>query len=698
MFNAKKSNSYIYHILFLLLISTISIFYNYHKQLFFRPQSIHAWRQADCASITLNYYQNNSNFFKPQVHNLTSDGGQSGYCATSEMPVLYYSVSLMYKLFGTHEFFIKFINFIIFFLGLFYLFKIINYITKQVFWAISFSILFFTAPVLVYYGNNFLTNVSALSFAIIGLYFFVRYSKEKRKKLLYKALLFFFFGGMFKITALMVFIAIIAYFLLEQIKIINVKDKIFSNSYKPFILISLFVFLVLGAWIFYAAIFNNCHDCYYFSTTIFPIWDMTSGKILNLINHVREFWLEDYFHNSVHILFILMFIFIIFNIKKIKSLNLIILIFLFLQSIVYVLLQFWTFYQHDYYIINQYIVPIFIVITFFELMNDNYKKVLKNKYLKIAFVLFIIVNIYHAESRVSERYSNSKNNYYKNNKDIYSITPYLREIGIKYSDKVIYIPDKSNVSLYLMNQIGWTQYRDARFNRSEAILYNRDSLGIQKSINNGAKYLIVRNVDQLSKYSYLQSFATNLVGHYNDVLIFDLLNKNNNFNYKKEYIDTIFCDAETIVDNKFITSDKDYYLENANTQTNEKAFEGKFSSKLTKDKMYGMTTTINNSKFGEGFIVNVWKQGANKAVIVASGPKETKFYVKSSEIIQKDSVTGWEKIELDFVIPKIMENKKLKIYLYNPSSETIYFDNFLIQRYKRANINLLINKKDYPLK
>ncbi len=698
MFNTKKSNSYIYHILFLLLISAISIFYNYHNQFFFRPQSIHAWRQADCASITLNYYQNNSNFFKPQVHNLTSDSGQSGYCATSEMPVLYYSVSLMYKLFGTHEFFIKFINFIIFFLGLFYLFKTINYITKQAFWAISFSILFFTAPVLVYYGNNFLTNVSALSFAIIGLYFFVRYSKEKRKKLLYKALLFFFLGGMFKITALTIFIAIIAYFLLEQIKIINIKNKIFSNSAKPFILISLFVFLVLGAWIFYATIFNNCHDCYYFSTTIFPIWDMTSEKILNLITHVREFWLEDYFHNSVHILFILMFIFIIFNIKKIKSLNLIILIFLFLQSIIYILLQFWTFYQHDYYIINQYIVPIFIVITFSELMNDNYKKVLKNRYLKIAFVLFLIFNIYHAESRVSERYSNFKNNYYKNNKDIYSITPYLREIGIRYSDKVIYIPDKSNVSLYLMNQIGWTQYRDARFNRGEAILYNRDSLGIQKSINNGAKYLIVRNVDQLSKYSYLQSFATNLVGHYNDVLIFDLLNKKNNFNYKKEYIDTIFCDAETVVDNKFVTSNKEYFLENTNTQTNEKAFEGKFSSKLLEDKMYGMTTTINNSKFGEGFTVNVWKQGANKAVIVASGPKETKFYVKSSEIIQKDSVTGWEKIELDFVIPKIMENKKLKIYLYNPSSETIYFDNFLIRRYKRANINLLINKKDYSLK
>lgn len=699
IFNPKKSKKYTYHILFLLLISVISIFYNYQNQLFFRPQSIHAWRQADCASITLNYYQSNSNFFKPQVHNLTSDKGQSGYCATSEIPILYYSVSLLYRMFGTHEFFIKLINFVILFLGLFYLFKTINYLTNQVFWAISFSVLFFTAPVLIYYGNNFLTNVSALSFAIIGLYFFVRFYTEKKKKLLYKALVFFLLAGMFKITALMIFIAIIAYFMIEQIKIINIKNKIFLNSIKPFILITSFIFLILGAWIYYVSTYNNCHDCYYFSTTIFPIWDMTPEKISNLITRVREFWLDDYFNKSVHILFILMFAFIMFNIKKIKPLNLIILIFLLLQSIVYVLLQFWTFYNHDYYVINQYIVPIFIVIVFSELMNANYKKVFNNRYVKIGFVFFLIFNIYHAESKVSERYSNWKNKYYKNNIDIYSITPYLREIGIKYSDKTIYIPDRSNVSLYLMNQIGWTQYADARFNRGEAVLYNRDSVGVKKSINNGAKYLIVRNVEQLSKFKYLQTFATNLVGKYNNVLIFDLLNPIKNFSYKKEYIDTIFCDAETITNNKFSTSNNEFFLENAKTQSNEKAFKGRFSSKLFHNKMYGMTTIIKDAQFGEGFTVNVWRYGNNDAVIVASGPKETKFYVKSSKVIKKDTISNWENIELDFSIPETMQNKELKIYLYNPNSETdVYFDNLLIRKYKRANSNLLTNKNKYSLK
>lgn len=126
----------LHQLLFLTLLISVSLYYGYHKTLSFRPQSVHAWRQADCASITLNYYKNGMNFFKPQVHNLTSDGGTTGYTATSEIPVLYYFSAFLYKIFGPHEMIIRLINMLIFF------------------WAYSICLSFF-----IFYSRTFFGQV-----------------------------------------------------------------------------------------------------------------------------------------------------------------------------------------------------------------------------------------------------------------------------------------------------------------------------------------------------------------------------------------------------------------------------------------------------------------------------------------------------------------------------------------------------------
>ena len=401
-------------ILFIIVFITVSVYYNNHKYLFYRPQSIHAWRQADCASITLNYYQNGMNFFKPQVHNLTSDNGETGYCSTSEIPVLYFFSASLYKIFGTNEFIIRLINFLIFFLGLLYLYKIILFLFRDSFWAIAFSITYYTSPVLIYYGNNFLTNVSALSFAIIGLFYFIKYSKDKNKKFLIISLLFFLMGGIFKVTSLMILFSIIFYYMIEKTKFIT-KDKIFNKHNIILIVGAIIIITIVGGWIFYTSHFNKCHDCSYFSTTIFPIWNMSFVEIKSLLNHVREFWLTEYFHNSLHLIFMLMLVFVLFKLNKTSAVYAILLLALIVQSIIYVSLQFWTFYNHDYYTINQYMIPIFTGIVFFDILHKKHSNVLKNIFVKAIFSLILLFNIYHAEARLSGRYMTWRNNYTQKN-------------------------------------------------------------------------------------------------------------------------------------------------------------------------------------------------------------------------------------------------------------------------------------------
>jgi hypothetical protein len=59
-------------ILFLVVLIRVAYYYDYQTIAFKRPQSVHKWRQSDCASIALNYHQGGMNFFVPETHNLTS--------------------------------------------------------------------------------------------------------------------------------------------------------------------------------------------------------------------------------------------------------------------------------------------------------------------------------------------------------------------------------------------------------------------------------------------------------------------------------------------------------------------------------------------------------------------------------------------------------------------------------------------------
>ncbi len=75
--------------------------YRYEWMLSFPPSGPHTWRQADCVSITDNYYSHGMRFFWPEIHYQISDGDSSGYTA-GEFPGLYYFNAALWKIFGKH--------------------------------------------------------------------------------------------------------------------------------------------------------------------------------------------------------------------------------------------------------------------------------------------------------------------------------------------------------------------------------------------------------------------------------------------------------------------------------------------------------------------------------------------------------------------------------------------------------------------
>ncbi|MCX6233160.1 MAG: hypothetical protein NT175_00330 [Bacteroidetes bacterium] len=613
-----------FKILFIIALIGVSMFYNYPEIALKRPQSVHKWRQSDCASIALNYYQGGMKFFLPETHNLTSDAGTSGKCCTSEIPILYYTVASLYKVFGYHEYIYRIFNTLLFFLGLFFLSRLLYYLLKDVFWAIALPLLFFTSPILVYYGNNFLSNSSSLAFSIVGWYYFIRFSFESKPKWFYISMFIFMIAAAFKITGLFSLFAITGIYIVELLglKNFNENHEVF-NRHVRFLIPIISIFMIIGLWIFYAYNFNQKHDCTYFSTTIFPIWNLDRTEINGVLDNIRKIWIDQYFHRSVLLFLTICFFFVLICFRKNNKLLIYSMLFILAEVIVYIILQFWTFADHDYYTIDMYILPVLIVISTFDVLKRHFNKIFSSKISKVVFSLFLLFNIYYAHQKINERYKGWMNDFHEN-RDIYSITPYLRQMGISSNDTIISIPDNSHVSLYLMNQKGWTEYTDERFNRGKRIHYNQDSIGIQSSIDKGAKYLIINGVKELYTKPYVQSYCSNLIGHYNNVLIFNLKDSGNNFNIVKRTIDTIFkCNAELLSsDRQFFISEIDNTLfQFGTTQSDEFAHTGKYSSKIDASSPYGMTIKFKDLKNGESFAISVWRKtnDKSKSGLIASG-------------------------------------------------------------------------------
>ncbi len=677
-------------LLFLFLLLIVSFFYDYQEIIFKRPQSVHAWRQSDCASLALNYSEEGMRFFQPETHNLTSDNGTSGKAATSETPLLYYGVALLYKIFGSHEFLYRIFNTLIFLMGLFFLFRLVYEQIHDFFWSAFLPLLLFSSPVITYYANNFLSDSTALSMVFIGWFFFFRFSKGGRHSHLYWSMFFFGLAMSLKITAGLSLFAIGGIFLLESVfrlKILPGKGKVFPNPQK-FLISAILSIIPALCWIIYAAHYNSLHGSTYFSTTTFPLWELKKDEIMRVIENIRKIWLSEYFHFSAYSLFALCIAYFLFHLRRITPLILYITLFLGSGVIAFVLLQFWTFRDHDYYTINLYIFPAFLLLLFIDSLYRYHTNLASSVFIKILFSIILIVNIFHAKSSLKERYEGWFMEPTQTLEAFYTISPYLREIGIEQGDTVISMAGNSHVSLYLMDLKGWTEHTDKRLGREENVSYNQDSAGIARSISNGAKYLIINGITQIYEKPFLQPYLKNLKGNYRGLLIFGLAVDSTNYHVEKLVLKSkLHCDAETLDETGsfFIGSPDNVLLEFGNLRTNKSAHSGSYSLELNEENPYGMTLVIPPLDFADKLTISAMVMPNNKeAGIIISALEINDFYHNECHFGEVDS-RGWTPVSTTVYIDSQLEGQPLKVYLYNPGAQAVYFDDLEITRYGLAN-------------
>lgn len=513
--------------IFFVLIAVMSLLYGYHKSSQYGPYSMHHWRQSDCLSIALNYYEKHSGFFQPEINWTNIDGKQK---VVSEFPAIYYTVAQLWKMFGKEEIIFRLLNLSIMIFGFFHLFLLGKRLLVNEFWA-GFVVLFlFTSPLLAFYANNFLSNAPAFGLVLIAWYYMYLFYAEKKSIGFIIGTLFFLLAGMLKITALLSFIALIPihFYVLYKRKM-TVSKNIFVG-----IVPILTLFAVVFLWYGWAKQYNKENIQYLFLQGILPIWDMDNAAIKDVNLQLRKVLLPIFFNK--HALYFLLgaLLFILIKFKKSNKFLSVLILNIIAGVFLYMLLFYQVFNVHDYYMINLLIIIPLVLLQLLLLIKKIHPGLLTSKWSKGVAIATIIILSYNTAVHTRVLYDSTdplikpgffirpgtvKNwhyfhtNYNKTIKALETIEPYLRHLGLKRDDLVISIPDETpNTTLYLMNQKGFTDYGQGSL---------RGAARIEACIGVGAKYLIV-NDTMLYQEDYLKPYLKNQIGQYLHVGIFNL--------------------------------------------------------------------------------------------------------------------------------------------------------------------------------
>ena len=439
--------------IFLVLLLIVYLILDYHSILFYRPQGLHFIRQTDSLSFVTNYVRNGFSFFEPQVYNLSSVDGKSA----CEFPILYYLTSILYWIFGEHEFILRLITLIIVSFGFFSLFKLLFLLLGDLFYAFVFSFLFLSSTVLLYYTNNFLPDASALGFTFAGwYYFYCFFNKLKSKRYLSTSFLFFTLGSLLKATY---FINPIAAMLTVLVYDFFAKYKIIATFKTNWFVLLAFIAssLVVASWNFYAYYYKITNHDYYFIFGARPIWKLSRERILEVWDFMSRFWFSEYYFQSTIHFFTIVFIVGMLFIKKSNRVILIPSVLLMIGSLFYWLLFFVKFIDHDYYFIAFIPSIIFIVINSFITIKNRYPRIINSYAVRILILSLNVLSINYARIKVEHRYNSSEDSYSKIGTILNHTREYIDSLGICKDAKIIVFTDKTrNGGLYFLDRKGWS--------------------------------------------------------------------------------------------------------------------------------------------------------------------------------------------------------------------------------------------------
>lgn len=407
-----------------------------HKVIPLRPQSVHQWAQCDRASVALNYYQEDMNLFLPRVHNLDNGSGITGL----EFPFVNYSVAILYKVFGYHEWMYRTLMLLIFSFGMISLAKIIMHYLNSNGIALGMMCLYAATPLLSFYTANFIPDIAALSFFLISWWILVNAKGHGKRKIVLWTICFCL-AALIKITILI---------FLPAMLFVVFKDEQLVKQRKHFIFgVSLSVVLVF-AWYYYASLLSKStgSEVFLLRIVILKSW----AEFIDVFQEIKTVWMPRLYHPYLTLtLFSFPLISFLLTFKKSQFDYVSILVWL--GTICFLFLMWPQLRHHDYYMITLSLV---FILSFMLICKKLIERNVSKKYVTIAMFVFGAFQVTRAHDYFTEVYNKENWQYGIRHADLYfDLEAELRASGVKLEDPIISVYDHTpNVSLYLMNQKG----------------------------------------------------------------------------------------------------------------------------------------------------------------------------------------------------------------------------------------------------
>lgn len=515
--------------LFLLLILSVIFILYFDGVLDKEPMNMHLWRQTDCLSLTRNY-ANGAMFFEPQLDILLADDLTTGKSA-GEFPILYYIIGKFWSWYGESILFYRLLYLFILICGLIAYFRILLFLKVHLLLVYTLTLLLATSPVFLIYGVSFLTDVPALCFSLIGIYFFTKHTQSKLIKYAVYAFLFFALAGLIKISSLILFINLGVLFLLELIGVnLLKKRRLFPNPKVAFFGFC-FVIFTIFSWYYYAKIFNDQHNFKYTFNHVYPIWLMDNNSYSNYFTNIRLYILPIFLNNTALLLTLIIFVINLFLVKRIPLALYISNILVFCGALIYFLLWAPLFEVHDYYwvpILNSVLVTWAVFAVFIKKISVNR---IWSHVSSSLLILFLLFNFGYAYNMVGLKTKAASGDFpFVNHEELKKYMTWLNydvdankwrykriqnellASGVQLNDKVICLSDHSfSISLYFLNRQGWTNFINIQTSEQ-----------INELISKGAKYLFIENEDTKKDESFIEPFLNNKVGEFERIMVFKL--------------------------------------------------------------------------------------------------------------------------------------------------------------------------------
>ncbi len=510
-------------VFFLVVIAGVLFFYRFHKTSFDPPQGLHQWRQCVGAAYAMNYYNYDLDITEARMYNVLGQDETTDVSFT-ELPLLYYSVAVLYKIMGPDDSIFRILNALIFLTGLFLLFKTLRFYLKDQFWSLIIVVALFTSPTLVYYTNSFLPNTTAFGFVFMALYFLHLHLVKDKNSHLYLASFFFLLAATTKVTSIVSLLGLVGAFVLMQLFDKGFREK---YNYKKYIIPAIIPFAGVLIWYTFAQWFNTKYGATISPLELRAIWKLPPDTIAEIWRKIREIWLNSYFHVSLLYIALGSLIASIVFFKKTNRFFSLVFFLSVIAGTAFFFFFFRSLYNHDYYLINVFIVVLFALINLFYLIKNHLPRVYKSIIFKMAFALLVVYYAYECRQMIHDKHEGYFNvTHKKRYSGFVDMEPYNRKLGIKPRDLVISIPDPSiNISLYFMDQPGWTEFRLPKYRNLSRY---KGADGINYFTTKGAKYLFISDPNILNdeQYDYLIPYMKNKIGQYKNVAVFDLTNLN----------------------------------------------------------------------------------------------------------------------------------------------------------------------------